>query len=333
MKHKHFILLGVLAILLVPGGLALAADACTGDAITGTVVDVDTETGIATIEDEDGIQCTTEITNADDYDHPITSLLAAYFNDANAEDLGDALDTLTVCAVEDPPGTWSTVEVAEGETCAGTYSGSEVTVTGQNEDGTFIGEGIAAPMTFEDKDTSGGFADALGALVVEWNLNEDGGVADAGDDIATYHDEEGIGFGVLVKVYAIAEESAAACAAEDEEAAEKGEDVDPDEPCGATVEEMVTMLEEGVGLGKLFQLFGKPAMLGVGHVRQAYNGDDGGGDDGDDKGDGEEECKSGGGHDMGTHTGHVDCVNVGGGGGGSGLPSGDKNGKDDDGDD
>jgi hypothetical protein len=82
-------------------------------------------------------------------------------------------------------------------------------------------------------------------------------------EIAGYF-EEGLGFGELVKVYAIAAESEEACA-------EEGGTQDPETPCGVTVEELVEMVEGGTGMGQLFQMYGRPSMLGVGHVRQQLN--------------------------------------------------------------
>jgi hypothetical protein len=83
------------------------------------------------------------------------------------------------------------------------------------------------------------------------------------EEIAGYH-EEGLGFGELVKLYAIAAESEEACA-------EEGGTQDSEEPCGVTVEELVEMVEGGTGMGQLFQMYGRPSMLGVGHVRQQLN--------------------------------------------------------------
>lgn len=86
------------------------------------------------------------------------------------------------------------------------------------------------------------------------------------EQIATYHDD-GIGFGVLVKLYAMAEDAVKACA--DLQAA--GVVVDPTLPaCEAvTVEQLVSDFQGGVGMGELFKTYGKPALLGVGHVRKA----------------------------------------------------------------
>lgn len=100
---------------------------------------------------------------------------------------------------------------------------------------------------------------------------DQGGDTDPGSDpqaaleaeIAGYF-EQGLGFGELVKVYAIAAESEEACA-------EEGGTQDAETPCGVTVEELVDMVEGGTGMGQLFQIYGRPSMLGVGHVRQQLN--------------------------------------------------------------
>lgn len=88
------------------------------------------------------------------------------------------------------------------------------------------------------------------------------------DEVAAYHPqgqggeegeegeeggEEGIGYGVLVKMYAIAAESQEAC----EGVAD----------CGVTVEELMAAYNSGVGMGELYKLHGKPSILGVGHMK------------------------------------------------------------------
>lgn len=86
-----------------------------------------------------------------------------------------------------------------------------------------------------------------------------------GDQIAQYH-EEGMGFGVLVKLYAMAEAYEENCAAlEPEVDAETGETL----ACGFTAEELVEEFKGGTGMGQLFEEHGKPSLLGVGHVRKA----------------------------------------------------------------
>jgi len=76
-------------------------------------------------------------------------------------------------------------------------------------------------------------------------------------EIAAYH-EEGMGFGELVKLYAMVQASEEACA---EQTA--------DTTCAPlTIDELVTRVQNGEGMGQLFKEYGKPAMLGVGHVKQ-----------------------------------------------------------------
>ena len=86
------------------------------------------------------------------------------------------------------------------------------------------------------------------------------------EQIAMYHDE-GIGFGVLVKLYAMAEDAVKACA----DLQVPGVVADPALPaCEAvTVEQLVSEFQGGVGMGQLFKTYGKPALLGVGHVKKA----------------------------------------------------------------
>jgi hypothetical protein len=77
-----------------------------------------------------------------------------------------------------------------------------------------------------------------------------------GKEIAAYH-EEGMGFGVLVKLYSMAEASQKAC------------DVESAQECTpVTAQELVDAFKSGTGMGALFKEYGKPAMLGVGHVKQ-----------------------------------------------------------------
>jgi hypothetical protein len=70
-----------------------------------------------------------------------------------------------------------------------------------------------------------------------------------------------MGFGVLVKLYAIAQASCALDPA--------GQTV-----CGVSVEDLVARVTAGEGIGQLFKEYGKPDKLGVGHVRQDLDGKD-----------------------------------------------------------
>ncbi len=171
------------------------AEPCTGTLVEGTVVHVDEETAVVTIQTEDGY-CTVTLRT---YDHPIVSLLSWFFDDVTVESLLDALEN----------------------------SESDLTVS--------------------------------------WVLVDDGFIKQVGDDIQDYHDQ-GIGFGVLVKLYAMAQES---CTTEQNV-----------EVCDVPVDELVEQFLGGEGMGQLFKTYGKPSKLGVGHVRKAHLDDS---DDNDDE--------------------------------------------------
>lgn len=82
------------------------------------------------------------------------------------------------------------------------------------------------------------------------------------EEIAAYH-EQGIGFGVLVKLYAMAEASQEACPTD-------GTTTTEEPTCtSVTVADLVTEFQSGKGMGQLFKDYGKPALLGVGHVKKA----------------------------------------------------------------
>lgn len=252
---------------------------CEGDQVAGTLVDFDPETNTATVDTGEGL-CT--VTFNQDYGHPITTLLASYFGSFNPGELTENLENTMVCVLEEE-GAYSLFIPEEGEECPGTMG----TVIGENEDGTFqvvLGEGEEAEevtMTVDDEEQANGLTEALESLNVEWNLNEDGSASDTGDDIAQYHDD-GYGFGVIVKVYGIAEASQEACEGEEappeepvEEGAPEGEEPPAEEPCGVTVEELFEQMENGASIGQLFKMYGKPSLLGVGHVRKNMNNSNG----------------------------------------------------------
>ncbi len=170
--------------------------------------------------------------------------------------------------------TYMLLPLVEGE-CEGEWA----TVTGDNEDGTYQivteaeGEGTLGGV---DEETANGLSDSLGSLMVEWGLNEDGSLEDAGDKVGELH-ESGVGFGVIVKLFGIASESQEACneAGETEgEPVAEGDEPASEEPCGVTFDELAQMLEEGTPPGKLFKMFGKPALKGVGHVRKEMKNQD-----------------------------------------------------------
>lgn len=273
----------VLALSLTSFNAASAQDgepleACSGDSVSGTVVAVDESTGVITLELEDESLCTVQLDG--DYDHPITSLLGAYFNELSADDLAGELDALMV-----------SISCPEGESCVLAGEGDEGT------DGTVIsvtpiadgeyevvieymddeGNPTTTTIVVTDPELAEAWMDSLDALLVEWELvqQDDGAfLKDAGDDIAALH-ADGMGYGVIVKLYGMASDAAEACLTA-EEAPESAEGEDPEaetaDPCEASLDSLVEAFQSGTGLGQLFQQYGKPSILGVGHVRQAIEG-------------------------------------------------------------
>jgi hypothetical protein len=269
------------ALLILTLGLATTAfgeeaiPACTGDQVTGTLVDFDPETNTATIDTGEGL-CT--VVFNDEYDHPIVNLLGGFFSVFDPEDLAGSLQATKVCIVQDPLTLeWSLYEPAEGEDCPG----QEAMVTAINEDGSFAlvfsVEGVEQQVNLVvDESTAAAFLEALESLLIDWELNNDGSFLDTGSEIAAYHDS-GIGFGVLVKLYAISMASQEACEAEpvgEEEPVEDPEAETPEESCGVSVEQLVMEFEGGAGIGDLFKTYGKPELLGVGHIRKLVSGED-----------------------------------------------------------
>ena len=221
---------------------------CAGDSVSGTVIAVDEETGVVTLDAGDVLgPCT--VTLDGEYDHPIVDLLGSYFGDANADDLAAALKNTQGCAVPDG-GTWTWADCNDEDA-------QQATVVAENEDGTFtiLIDGEEVQISIEDPETVERLREALGNLDVDWELGDDGSVVLPGDEIAAYH-EDGLGFGVLVKLYAMAATSQEAC---DDEAST--------EPCGVTVEELVAAAQAGAGLGDLFKEYVRPSITGIGHVR------------------------------------------------------------------
>lgn len=278
MKTK-ILIFGVLLVLTF--SLATTAfgqetvPACTGEQVTGTLVDFDPETNTATIDTGEGL-CT--VVFNDEYDHPIVNLLAEFFSVFDPNDLAGPLQASKVCIVQDPVTMeWSLYEPAEGEDCPG----QEAMVTGINEDGSFslifTVEAVEQQVNLVvDESTAAAFLEALESLLVDWELNNDGSYMDTGSEIAAYHDS-GIGFGVLVKLYAISMASQEACESEpggEEEPVEDPEAETPEETCGVSVEQLVEEFEGGAGIGELFKTYGKPDLLGVGHVRKLLSGGD-----------------------------------------------------------
>ena len=243
--------LAVAAVASWSPAFAQGVPPCVGEGVSGTVVDVDAVSGTVTIKTGDGLFCT--VTLVGEYEHPIVELLGTFFGDVSPERLAEALEITHACAVHDNASdTYVWAECKAGVTVP-------ITVTGEEEDGWFTiivvidGEEVTSTVHVGDEGVAQRLGDALADLVVGWNLDEFGAVVQPGDEIAAYHDE-GMGFGVILKLYAMAEEAQRAC-------------IDEGEWCDVTVVSLVSEFQSGVGMGELFKLYGKPALLGIGHVR------------------------------------------------------------------
>lgn len=281
MKRSYiFMLVAILSLVLA---VPVAAAGEDGDEVVcepveeagsfeGTVIGADEDEGTVDLLLEDGT-CVTLTFEEGDYDHPIVELLAEYFGGALPEDFLDALEVVD------------------------TEDGFVIDIE-ENDDGTWTVTYLdGTEEIIDDEDLADDLSDALDDLAGDFEVTEgeDGSlmVPDVGEQIEQYH-EDGIGFGVLVKLYAIAAESQEACMAEEEDGGEDGGDdggdeggedggedageegggaTEEEEPCGVTVEELIEMYLNGMGMGQIFKLYGKPTLLGVGHVKQALDGD------------------------------------------------------------
>ena len=237
----------IVAVLLISVGTTFAQGEeplppCAGENVSGTVVDVDEATGLVTLQTGEGL-CTVTLAEGA-VDHPIANLLGAFFGDVSIDDLVEALETVQGCAVEqEGVWLWSPCDV-EGAV--------SVRVTGE-EDGAFVAvteDGMEITLMVEEPDAAEALADALETLIVDLRLDGEGNVVQVGEEIAAYH-EEGIGFGVLVKLYAMA----AAL---------------PD----VTVDDLVAAFQSGMGLGEMFHEYGRPSAMGVGHALGRGHRDD-----------------------------------------------------------
>jgi len=158
----------------------------------------------------------------------------------------------TVCVVEDDNPNTTEVEYVLAEYDDTTCLGTEVEVTTDNGDGTYLitfDDDSTGTLVLPEYDTLAGLEEAAAGLVgFSSKLSADGVAWAVGDDIAQKHDE-GFGFGVIVKLYALANS-------------------DPD-----LLQELFVKFDSGTGMGKLFKDYGgKPGLLGVGHVRQDNGG-------------------------------------------------------------
>jgi hypothetical protein len=239
-----------------------ATPQCTGETVSGQVVAADAEAGVITISTADGL-CTVAAEGG--IEHPVAALLGTYFSNISLDDLQAALSSTTGSTVyNEETGEWQWVE----EGTEGAVTGNVLEVV-DNGDGTytvyFTVDGLDEPQFFvtDDPELAAALNAGLEAQQVDWDLQTDGEgnitILDAGGEIEAYH-EDGMGFGVLTKLYAMVADAQAACAAGTEE----GEEAPAN--CDLTVQELVDAFKSGTGLGLLYKEYGKPGMTGVGHV-------------------------------------------------------------------
>ena len=248
-RIRKSILVLMAILLLVPAGLVTASDLteeigpCPGENVTGTIVGID-ENGVVTIDTGDG-QCTVTLTG--DYSHPIVELLAEFYGEIELSTYEDSLNNAEGCAViSGSEGTWSE--------CGDDTEAIQVTAYDE-ENNTFtaivLSTGETITLTVEDEAVVDELKATLDELTVDWELDGNGDVVLTSDQIAAYHDQ-GLGFGVLVKLYALSSSS------------------------GVPVEDLIAEFEAGTGMGELYALYGKPDQTGVGHVRQELKEDNNG---------------------------------------------------------
>ena len=270
-RSKKAIIITFMILLLVVGSVwaedgetpDVEIPECAGVNVQGTVVDADESTGVVTVYTDGGL-CTVTLAEGD-YDHPIVNLLGRYFDSISAQSLLEALDSAEteICALPGAEGDpWTWVE------CSDDLDEVTMTIIGVNinPDGTFTfvalyvdeeGYKSLISVSVEDEDVADSLLQELATVAVSWDLSEDGAIIQSGDLVAYYH-SQGIGFGVLVKLFAMSQELEEACLS----------GLDPD-ACEVTLEDLIQAFEAGTGLGELFELYGKPELLGVGHVRKA----------------------------------------------------------------
>ena len=270
-SHKVFSIVLLAALVLGTFSAALAAPAaqgllpCSADPVTGTVVVVDETNGLVTVDPPGaGEFCTVDIST--DVTHPIALLLGYYFGDddfaANQEAQQEALTNAQTCATTDGTN-WTWV-------ACGTEGALDIRVTGFDQvtgsytavvvdaDGT-LGDPVPS-ILITDPPTVERLNGALTALAVDWELEDDGSLMLVSDKVMELH-EQGMGFGVLVKLFALSEASNGLY----------------------TVDFLKGEFESGKGMGTLFKEYGgKPDLRGVGHVRQDLKDGDEVIDDGED---------------------------------------------------
>ncbi len=79
-------------------------------------------------------------------------------------------------------------------------------------------------------------------------------VLTAEEIVSSYHADEDLGMGVMVKLLGIADSLAAQCDLTGEN-------------CDIDMDELVAQFKAGVGIGELTDTYGKPETMGVGHIK------------------------------------------------------------------
>lgn len=241
--------------------------ACPPGATSGTVVDVDEASGTIIIDPDtdptDADQCQVQLGEVSG-GHPISSLLGTFFSDVSTESLTEALNTVNVCVESTSDGTtttWAIIDCAGGEPNAKVISVEDGSIT-------LMVAGQAEPViiTGVGEETAASLQGALEALMVAWTVDEDGTLHQMGEEIDRLHEEENLGFGVIVKFLSMAQEAEQACAEQAAETQEAASTEDGD-PCAITLQSLVDDFKGGMGIGQMFQQYGKPDKVGIGHVR------------------------------------------------------------------
>jgi len=273
--HKKTALLLVLAMIVASAGTAFAAGLsqeatppppCSGTELSGNVVAVDPVTNTVTVSTATGL-CTVTLNGATD--NPIEKLLGMYFGDVDASSFEAALnDVPEGCATLDAGG-----EIGTWADCNDTTLTTEnVKILAKTADGVYYayylddaGNKIYITLNIADPLEAGNVDSALEVLAVSLTLDGSGDLVQVSDQIAQYHDE-GTGYGVLVKLFALAKEQQDACAEMGAELAATQETCMP-----VDVQTLYDEFKSGTGMGQIFKEYGKPKLLGVGHVRQCTN--------------------------------------------------------------
>ena len=235
-----FVLLLALAFPSIVSAKPTSLEACTEDTVSGIVVAVLT-TGEMTVYQEDGTLCTV-VKNTEAYNHPVINILGEYFEKVSLEDF-ESLQT----RVEKDVDTW----IFPVDPDSGAVNGTVIGVA--DIDGTYyitvLVEDVTEPQTIKTDNNLlyNTYLKCLETNTTTFNLiiDEFGNafVSDGADEIGAYHDD-GMGLGVLVKLYAMAD------------------------AYDVPVDDLVTRFKNGEGIGQLFkdEDLGKPDLLGVGHV-------------------------------------------------------------------